>query len=270
MKQRCLNRNAQAWADYGGRGIRVDPAWVASYERFLADVGPRPGPGHSLERKDVNGHYEPGNVVWATSQQQGRNKRSNRRVTHQGQTLTIAEWAERTGLTVGAIRNRLGMGLPVETVLQPGRLSMRSPGPRGPQQNRGFRKSTTPEYQAWKAMVARCTNDRHPAWARYGGRSITVCPRWLESFEAFLSDVGPRPSPQHSLERKRVNEGYCPSNCCWATRLEQARNKRSNRMLTLNGETLCVTAWAERLGVKAEMIRSRLRMGWTSERALSL
>jgi hypothetical protein len=262
-----IRRCAGDHPDYGGRGIRVDPVWQASYETFLADVGPRPGSGYSLERKLVDGHYEPGNVIWATRKQQSRNKRSNRLLTHEGLTLTVAEWAERTGLTHGAIRNRLGMRLPVAEVLRPGRKPLvRSSRTNRPQQRHGL--SGTPEHTAWSSMVQRCTQDTHSAWERYGGRGIIVCERWLD-FLTFLSDLGPRPSPQHSLERLRVNEDYEPGNCCWATRTVQARNTRRARMLTLGDETLCLAAWAERLGVKSETIRSRLRMGWTEERALT-
>lgn len=268
MKQRCLNPKAVGYSEYGGRGIRVHPAWQASYEAFIADVGLRPGPSYSLERKKTNLHYEPGNVVWATRKQQGRNQRSNRLLTHEDLTLTIAEWSERTGLTSGSIRNRLGMRLPMAEVLRPGRKPLvRRVRKNAPQQRHGL--SGTPEHTAWRAMVQRCTQDTHPAWGRYGGRGITVCEQWLD-FLTFLADVGPRPSPQHSLERLRVNDGYLPGNVVWATRKAQARNKRSNRLLTKDGTTLCLAEWAERLGLKSETIRSRLRMGWTEERALSV
>ncbi len=136
MKQRCTNPLAQAYADYGGRGIRVHPPWLVSYQAFLADVGPRPGPGYSLERKEVNGHYEPGNVVWATQVEQNRNTRSNRLLTHEGLTLTLAEWSERTGVPRGSIHNRLNMGLPVAEVLRPGRKKQTAWGPRGQTSNR--------------------------------------------------------------------------------------------------------------------------------------
>ncbi len=117
-------------------------------------------------------------------------------------------------------------------------------------------------------MISRCTQEHHPAWARYGGRGITVCERWL-SFENFRSDLGLRPSEHHSLERKRVHEGYGPDNCLWTNRITQARNTRRVRLLTLRGETRCIAEWAERLGVSYDRIRSRLRMGWSDERVLT-
>jgi len=75
MKNRCLNQNSPSWARYGGRGIEVCPEWLDSFEQFWEDVGRRPSPQHSLDRIDPDGHYEPGNVRWATPKEQ-RNNRS--------------------------------------------------------------------------------------------------------------------------------------------------------------------------------------------------
>lgn len=259
MKQRCLNSRTVGYSAYGGRGILIYQAWQDSYETFLEAVGPRPGKGYSLERKENDGHYEPGNVIWATCKAQGRNTRSNRWITYNGETLTVAGWAERTGLPVYTIHNRLKMKWPVERLFQ---SSIRKPHVR-------LEGYTDPEKTAWKNMIQRCTYSKHPAWKDYGGRGITVCDRWRNDFKAFLADMGDRPSPKHSLERKRVNEGYSSDNCVWAVRKVQARNTRRARMLTHRGETLCLAEWAERLGVKSETIRSRLRMGWSEERALT-
>jgi len=86
--------------------------------------------------------------------------------------------------------------------------------------------NASPEYRTWQAMKTRCLNSRQPGFKNYGGRGIDVCDRWVNSFDAFLSDMGRKPSPQHSIERINNDAGYFPENCKWATRSEQRRNQR--------------------------------------------
>jgi hypothetical protein len=122
-----------------------------------------------------------------------------------------------------------------------------------------------PEYRIWAHMKGRCLNPNDRSFARYGGRGITVCERWL-SFENFLADMGQRPSPEHSLERKENNDGYHPDNCIWATPLEQANNKRRSLFIEYGGERLTIAQWARRTGMGYACIISRLRYGWPPER----
>lgn len=84
-----------------------------------------------------------------------------------------------------------------------------------------------PLFKAWRAMLARCTNPRHPSYSDYGGRGIAVCERWLE-FPNFLADMGEKPTPGHSLDRIDVSKGYSPENCRWASTLEQIHNRRNS------------------------------------------
>jgi hypothetical protein len=114
-------------------------------------------------------------------------------------------------------------------------------------------------------MKERCTNT---AFKNYGGRGISVCQRWADSFEVFISDMGPRPSPKHSIDRIDNDGNYEPGNCRWATNLEQARNRRTNRVITLDGESLCLVDWAKRTGVDHRTISERLRKGWDERRAV--
>jgi len=123
----------------------------------------------------------------------------------------------------------------------------------------------TPEFRTWVSMRFRCRDTRH---ANYGGRGIRVCDRWDQSFEAFLQDMGPRPSDQHSLDRIDVNGDYEPHNCRWATVKQQLRNKRGNRLLTCRGETKTLAEWCEITGQKWHTITGRIMRGWGVEDAI--
>lgn len=113
MKERCLNPRDKKYHDYGGRGIRVADEWVKDFSTFLAHIGPRPTPKHSVDRKDVNGNYEPGNVRWATPHEQAANTRKNVYLTANGVTKHRAEWARDLGCRPESITSRIRRGWPV-------------------------------------------------------------------------------------------------------------------------------------------------------------
>lgn len=129
--------------------------------------------------------------------------------------------------------------------------------------------SKNPLYSRWFSMINRCTNPKNKNYLDYGARGITVCDRWLESFENFSTDMGELPTPKHTIERIDNDKGYSPENCRWATRTEQASNRRRNRSLTLGCVTLTLSQWSRETGLKRELIRDRLNAGWSVERALT-
>ena len=120
-------------------------------------------------------------------------------------------------------------------------------------------KAGTKLHYVWTAMIQRCTNPNNKDWKDYGGKGITVCERWRFSFQAFLDDLGPQPTPKHEIDRILSTGNYEPGNVKWSTRKEQNRNKKSNRLLTHNGETKCVAEWAEITGIPQGVIHARLR-----------
>lgn len=124
MRRRCR----EPWnLRYGGRGISVCEEWESSYLSFLTHVGRRPSKTHSIDRIDNERGYAPGNVRWATKKEQSRNTRSNRKLTAFSKTMTIAEWAEETGLDRLVIHNRLNAGWPTQDVLsRPVRLELKN------------------------------------------------------------------------------------------------------------------------------------------------
>lgn len=127
----------------------------------------------------------------------------------------------------------------------------------------------SPEYQAYHDMIRRCTNPDSQRWDRYGARGISVCPRWLESFENFYSDMGPRPSKNHSLDREDNDGNYEPGNCRWTTFLEQVNNKSDNRTYDLNGETLTISQIARKYNIPRGRLDTRLKKGDSIEEAIS-
>ena len=118
-------------------------------------------------------------------------------------------------------------------------------------------------------MKQRCTNPKHKSYENYGGRRITICDRWLNSFENFNEDMGESWKPGLTIERRKNEEGYYPENCYWATRKQQQRNRRNNHLITCFGKTQCISVWSEETGISAPAIRQRLKLGWLPERALT-
>lgn len=129
-------------------------------------------------------------------------------------------------------------------------------------------RSKSLEYQTWCAMKSRCENPNNQDFHHYGGRGIKICQEWSGSFETFLADMGLRPERNSTLERIDTNGDYCPSNCKWAPQAEQTRNKRTNRLYTINGETLCLVDWANRVGIDYRTIDGRMARGWPPEVAI--
>lgn len=132
------------------------------------------------------------------------------------------------------------------------------------------RGDKTRTYRVWLSMVNRCRNPNAEGYADYGARGIMVCDRWLTSFENFFVDMGECP-PGLTIERIDNNGNYEPTNCKWATQTTQARNRRSNRIVTINGETMCLVEAVERFGcgLSYDTVSRRINgLGWSIEDAL--
>lgn len=137
------------------------------------------------------------------------------------------------------------------------------------------------EFRVWLGMIERCTNSECASWEGYGGRGVVVCDRWRNSMEHFVSDVGQRPSPKHSIDRINNNGnyscGHCeqclangwPMNCRWATAKQQSRNMRTNHLVTIESETHCIAEWCDIKGISAGTVYSRVKYGWSIEKAIA-
>lgn len=132
--------------------------------------------------------------------------------------------------------------------------------------------SSHPLYAIWAGMVKRCTRPAAANYPHYGGRGISIFPPWRESLDRFASDliaeIGPRPSPSHSLDRKDNDKDYAPGNVRWATQSEQLRNTRFNFVIAIDGIEKCLAEWSRESGVPIGTIKRRLARGWDLRRAV--
>ncbi len=129
--------------------------------------------------------------------------------------------------------------------------------------------TNTPEYRTWSKMKERCHNSDLPGYENYGGRGITIDPRWDKSFEEFLKDMGPKPSPDHSIERDNTNGNYEPDNCRWATRTEQNRNRRNTVTFEHEGRQVTIGELSDLTGKSYRLLYKRLvLLGWSVTEAI--
>lgn len=127
----------------------------------------------------------------------------------------------------------------------------------------------TPTFTSWVEMRRRCRNSNHkrPDYKNYAGRGISYCSEW-ESFSSFLNDMGERPE-NTTLERVDNNKGYSKENCIWANRKSQERNKRTNRVFSIDGKMMTVVEISEKYGVNYYTLHSRIRRGWDILKAIN-
>jgi hypothetical protein len=131
-------------------------------------------------------------------------------------------------------------------------------------------KAKTRLYRVWNSLVQRCINHKNHGYHNYGGRGISVCEAWRNSFEAFYRDMGDPPSGRHTIERIDNDKGYEADNCCWALSKDQARNTRRTPFLTHAGQTMCLLDWSEKTQINGSAIRRRINRGWSITDALTL
>lgn len=130
-------------------------------------------------------------------------------------------------------------------------------------------KSGSAEYACWCGMKRRCLVPSVQKFKNYGGRGIKVCERWMNSFENFYADMGPRPSRRHSIERIDNNGHYHPDNCRWATQKEQTRNTCRTHYVTINNQTKCISDWAKIVGIEESSFRERVSKKWSGDKLLT-
>lgn len=134
-------------------------------------------------------------------------------------------------------------------------------GKENPSYKHGMVKSSG--YKTWNNMLSRCSNANHPRYKDWGGRNIKVAKDWL-NFKNFYRDMGDKPSPKHTLERRDNDLGYSKYNCYWATTKEQSANRRSNVHIYYEGSFLIPRDFADKINLPKATVYSRLNRGWTT------
>lgn len=147
---------------------------------------------------------------------------------------------------------------------------VRPSGDKHPAFKHGGKRDHARMYRTWCNIIQRCENPANPGYADYGGRGIKICARWRNDFVAFMEDMGPRPSPAHTVDRRNNDGNYEPANCRWADRKTQSRNRRGRHYVTIKGETMPLSAAVERFGGNYGTIKWRLRIGQSVEEAFRL
>lgn len=121
----------------------------------------------------------------------------------------------------------------------------------------------------WRAMIGRCHDPKVKCYGDYGGRGITVCDKWRQSFDAFVADMG-FPGRDDEIDRIDNDKGYEPGNCRWVLRAVNATNRRNTRRITANGRTLHLAGWARKLGCSPSAILARIASGMSEEDAVTM
>jgi len=129
-------------------------------------------------------------------------------------------------------------------------------------------QSNTKTYNSWRAMKDRCYSKNHIEYKRYGGKGITVCDRWINSYENFLKDMGEKPLGM-SLDRINSKKNYEPKNCKWSSIKEQQNNKSTNVFIKFNGQSLTISQWADKFNMPSSRLRARIKRGWNFKDAIT-
>ncbi len=280
-KNRVFNRKVPNFDKYGGRGIAMFEPWVKSFETFLADVGLKPSPQHSLERINNDGNYEPGNVRWALPLEQVRNRSITFKVNNE--YLDLRKLAKEIKVHPNTIKNLLFIGkFTLEEVNEFSKLShyqkikmgesinnncpltftelekIQSPVPPSPKRH--------PLWTTWHGIKQRCNNPKNKDFYNYGARGIKVCSEWSTFsgfYESIIKAIGNKPSPKHQLDRIDNNKDYKPSNVRWATLNDQAKNKQAS--VVLAGQKISASEICVRYRISRQAVIKLAALGWNEE-----
>lgn len=247
MIQRCTNSKNTGYYMYGGSGITVCDQWL-KFENFYNDMGDCGD--NSLDRIDNTKGYYKDNCRWATKSEQANNRCSTNLFTINGITKSVAQWAKSIGQRKGALYYRISIGMTIEeAVTKPFPKRKKYPKKKDKLQH-------AEERLIWQGIKKRCKN------------GYTYLDDKFSDFDVFFKEVGERPSKEYSIDRINNKKGYEPGNIRWANKKEQAINRSTTILLTVDDKTMCKSDWAKLANTTIGTISKRLNLGWSHKDAI--
>ena len=265
IRQRCENPNDSGYCDYGGRGIAVCDRWQ-KFTKFYEDMGecPEPKTQYSIERLDVNVGYEPGNCTWLLNELQGKNTRSTIRLTHEGKTKTIHQWAKETGLPCEVIRSRVTRRWSAEKILTtPKAVPMKL--------THNGKSLTIKEWSSETGVstdIIECRMSRGmPLEKVFENANLRKRTLTLNGETHSIIEWSRKIGIHHDVLYKRLRMGWTDTAKILQTTRRLAA-KPTSLLVTLNGETLNALQWSQKLGIPYPTIVERIKTGKTPDEIL--
>lgn len=264
IKDRCYNLNSKAYKRYGGRGISMQENWKNNKIKFTNDIieilGHRPPGRHLLDRIDNNGNYEINNLRWLTPAKSNLNTSRNIIIKIGCEEKTISEWSEISGIAEATLAYRFKKKWPEEKFLIPIIKKIKTFDP--------FDLRGT-----WHGIRDRIFYEKNISYHNYGGRGIKMYELWQDDYERFKNDIineiGSKPFENYQLHRKDNNGNYEPGNLAWVSVKKNARDKRTNVFVTIDGITKIATDLANEYNLPYNVILRRIKNNLPQDQLLA-
>ena len=260
MKDRCYNPNSSSYKYYHDNGITICDEWLNSLDQFVKwSLNNNYSPALTLDRIDYKGNYEPSNCRWVTFKTQNNNKENNLYITIDNCKRSLSQWCEIYQIEYDLVRHRI-----IDLKWDPQRALT------APIRAMTY-NSDNKLRNIWNGMKGRCYTTSNLSYPRYGGKGITICDEWRNSFETFERwALANGYTNELTLDRINNDGNYEPSNCRWVNAKVQNNNRTNNINITINNETKTLAQWCEVYQINYKIVHLRItRLKWNPERALT-